>query len=390
MTHDRSIDSDPLQNLLANAFAVQESGIDPQVLASLVELEQSIDNQNLDLRAFIQRIAEHARSVAQANGTAIGSLEADELVYHAATGNAAPYAGRRVIATLTSSATSDITTEILRVEDADADPRLQASICRQFGAKSLLILPIACDHELWGVLQVFFDHPHTFAEPEVRTYHLLLELLASSLSASAESVHLEAHPGLNIDGESPSDIPGELPSLAPMPELRVAPAAFGALGEVVNLPAGGFDQQPIPHTARPASTLAWRRAWDIVVAAVAIIAVAILLLRHDHQSNTASEAPASAEPTSSDPGQLPPSGQSLAQPAHDAVSGPDAVPAPLATAASASAPALSGRVHRFGDDVTVRYFTPTPTVLRTNADGTQIRHLSDDVTIRYFNRAQRH
>ena len=42
----------------------------------------------------------------------------------------------------------------------------------------------------------------------------------------------------------------------------------------------------------------------------------------------------------------------------------------------------------FGSDVTVRYFTPKATVLRTNSDAPEIRRLSDDVTIRYFNASQ--
>src|SRR5262245_37112743 len=125
MNRDSSTDFDPLQSLLANAFAVQESGIDPDCLADSIDLQRSLENGAFDLGTFIERIVERARSVAHASGTAIGLLEGDELVYQAAAGSAASYVGRRVIATLTNSTTSETTIEILRVENADADPRLQ-------------------------------------------------------------------------------------------------------------------------------------------------------------------------------------------------------------------------------------------------------------------------
>jgi hypothetical protein len=54
----------------------------------------------------------------------------------------------------------------------------------------------------------------------------------------------------------------------------------------------------------------------------------------------------------------------------------------LAPAATRWRVARDGRLKRFGDDVTVRYFSPrAATVLRT--DGVETRQLSDDVTVRY-------
>jgi hypothetical protein len=421
MNRDTPMDSDPLQNLLADAFAVQESGIRPDCLADLVHLEQSIEKNDFDLLDFMQRIAERARSVAQASGTAIGSIEADELVYQAVTGSAASYNGRRVIATLTSSTTQETTAEILRVEDADADPRLQASICRQFGARSLLILPIACDHELWGVLQIFFDQPHAFAEPEIRTYHLLLELLTSALSLPVESEQLvtasdeplfavrEAIATSSTPFESP-----ELPALndtvlvpvasllepdnlhAGVPELRdpdldhsewVEPDPVASVTGLLNVPNVGYLRSDARRSSR-ACALLWRRAWDIAVAAVAVIAVAILFVRQDRLPTIGAPATPSTAVASGDQSSPAASVPSLAQPANSPLHEPDAKP-DLVPVNSNFAHALPSRIHRFGNDVTVRYFTPTtPTIVRTNADHTEIRQLSDDVTIRYFNVSQ--
>jgi hypothetical protein len=43
-----------------------------------------------------------------------------------------------------------------------------------------------------------------------------------------------------------------------------------------------------------------------------------------------------------------------------------------------------GRVQYFGDDVTVRYFTPKPEPVKTTLREGDIHHISDDVTVRYF------
>ena len=53
-------------------------------------------------------------------------------------------------ASLTVSADAKTNCEILRVENAQTDTRIEADICRQFGASALLILPIYHDRVLAG------------------------------------------------------------------------------------------------------------------------------------------------------------------------------------------------------------------------------------------------
>jgi hypothetical protein len=44
---------------------------------------------------------------------------------------------------------------------------------------------------------------------------------------------------------------------------------------------------------------------------------------------------------------------------------------------------LNSRVKNFGNDVTVRYFTPRTVVIQTAGDS-EVHEVSDDVTVRYF------
>src|SRR4029077_11077268 len=127
-------------------------------------------------------IADRVRDVANATGVAIGLLRGDQLVYCAGSGSAASYIGRHVMAALSVSTAAKTSREILRVDNAETDARIEAAICRQFGAKSLLILLIYQNHAVAGVLEAFFSEAHSFQDGEVRAYQLMAGLVGEAMS----------------------------------------------------------------------------------------------------------------------------------------------------------------------------------------------------------------
>src|ERR1700680_2256014 len=182
-----SLDRTPLQKLLANAFAVQHSQMDKQWLSAIVEVQGLIAGRELDVDGTMQFVVDRAQAVANATGVAIALFKGHQLVYRAGSGSAADYVGRHVMATL--SVPADTTgREILRVEDAETDTRIQAEICRQFGAKSLLILLIYHEQSVAGVLEIFFSEAHAFQDCEVRAYRLMAGLIGEAMS---QATHLE-------------------------------------------------------------------------------------------------------------------------------------------------------------------------------------------------------
>ncbi len=182
LSSDPTLDRESFQKLLASAFAVQESGMKSQSLTAILELQKSIRMGHLDVDGAAHLIAEWARSVANASGVAMGRLKGDQLIYTAGSGSAASYIGRRVMATFSTWAPKEINSEILRVEDTTTDSRIEAAVCRQFGVKSLLILPIYHGRFVGGVLQVLFNEPHSFLDQEVRTYWILAKLIGEAMS----------------------------------------------------------------------------------------------------------------------------------------------------------------------------------------------------------------
>ncbi len=224
-----NLDRETFQQLLANAFVVQESHINSQSLSAIMEVQRSIAKGELDLDGAMRHIVEPAQKVANATGVAIALLNRDRLTCRAGIGSSADLVGRQLTASLTVSARSRTNREILRVENAQTDTRIEADICRQFGANALLILPIYHDGAVAGVLEVKFNEAHGFDDREVRTYRLMAEQIEVALTRAAQVEH-ELERTRNLAAQLPP-IPEAPEQIAPLEEEFVPPPEFMMLPE---------------------------------------------------------------------------------------------------------------------------------------------------------------
>ena len=239
MSTDPSLDRASFEKFLASAFAVQSSGLDTESLSALVELQRSISTGETDLAQAMHLVAERARTVANATGVAVAQLIGNQLVYRAGSGNASSYIGRHVTAVLSASAPDEARGEILRVENAQSDTRIEAEVCRLYGANALLIVPIYRDHAVAGVLEVFFSEAHIFADREVLTYRAMARLVEETMRADllgerkkleqkkleqkkATAAQLEALPLIVQPAGSPVDRLRGADETAVPPEMRLA------------------------------------------------------------------------------------------------------------------------------------------------------------------------
>jgi len=276
-----SLDRKTFQQLLANAFAVQESQINSRSLSAIMDVQRSIAKGKLDLDGAMRHIVESARSVANATGVAIALLKGDQLTYRAGSGSSAAYVGRQVTASLTVSANAKTNCEILRVENAQTDTRIEADICRQFGANALLILPIYHDRALAGVLDVRFSEGHAFGDPEVRTYRLMAEQIEVALNHAAQLEHLlDRNENLRADLPPIPDAREKITppdDFVPPPEFMMLPqnehslyARCGAvLADVMQLVIFKQSARLVTTITRRAKSLTWpsrRRGATVVLA----------------------------------------------------------------------------------------------------------------------------
>src|SRR5579864_201153 len=176
MSTHQSFDRESFQSLLANAFSVQQSGMAPESLAAIIEIQRVVAGGGVDAHDAMNLVAERAQGVADASGIGIALLEGNQLVHRAGSGTALQNVGSQLTAVLSHAAHDHPRREILRVENAATDSRIEGEICRQFDVEALLMVPIYREHVMMGVLEVFFKRPHAFSEPEVRTYQLMATL----------------------------------------------------------------------------------------------------------------------------------------------------------------------------------------------------------------------
>jgi hypothetical protein len=386
-----SLDRGSFQRLLANAFEVQESQLDSQSLSAINEIQRLIGKGALDVDGAIRSIADCARNVANATGVAIGLLKGDQLVYRAGSGGATTYIGRRVMATLTVPADTLASREILRVENTQTDPRIEAAICRQFGAKSLIIFLICHNHTAAGVLEVFFSEAHAFQNREVRTYLLMVGLIEDAMSHAAQ---LEERKSLTAEVSNTQHAIEQTERECLNEGSMLHPANTHAIDQ--NSGAGvvvkelAVSRQPallITIMQRAKEIMLHKRRWNVAAAVVAIVLVLTCWIAYSGRhpasplgssalpSSTAIEPQVPFQPTKTMPAKT----TFKVQPAPASLKGPKPAQATLQVKR-----ASRNDVRYFGDDVTVRYFTPKFAPHRMRVRKSQVVYIGDDVTVHHF------
>lgn len=388
-----TLDRESFEKLLANAFAVQNSHLDRQSLSVVIDVERLIQKGKLDLDGTVRLVADYARNVADATGICIGLLKGNQLVFRAGSGSGAVYVGQQVMASLTVSAESNASGEILRVENADVDTRIDAAICRQFGAKALLILPIYHGRTIAGVVEILFSEPHAFEDRELRTYRLLAGLVGEVMSHAtqveaakkvAKNQTVPLAPTVSPVPPIASRPPEVVKSTVPI-AVRAERPMFSQPGEV-STGTGSFRKTVILEQGIAWGAAIFERGKRLVresgrpgrgtaaLAAVFLLVAASWMAYSSRRA--ASPVQSSAKPESVGVEQ---------QPIRPTRTASEATPKPrTGTVRRQRRRTGSTEVEYIGDDVTVRHFTPKPAPNRVLVGSNKVHHIGDDVTVRYF------
>lgn len=366
--------------------------MDTESLTALLELQRTIATGELDMDRAMYQVAERARSVANATGTAVALLQGDQLVYRAGSGSAAAYIGRRVTAILTSSVHSQARGEILRVENARTDGRIEASICRAFGANSLLILPIYRERAMAGVLEVLFDEAHGFQDRELQTYRLLAGLVEEAMFRDAQLDQKNALATQATTVLHAIDlITSEMQKFRGDEKSAPGPARKGGIAQVyaeVRTTAGKLSAALQSAKAAARAMLRVKRAsvdkllWNVAAAGVATALAIAGWIAYDRPAQ--SPADASAQPRSN-AGQQAGSAPATLSPAN-LISQPQAAAGGMQDTRAAAFKRVRiglNEVDYITDDVTIRDFMPKPAPPRIRIGGRRV-DFGEDVTVRYF------
>jgi hypothetical protein len=304
-------------------------------------------------------VADRSQNVANATGIAVALLKAGQLVYRAGSGSAAAYVGRRVTAVLSVSAHDDARDEILRVENAQTDRRIEAAVCRLFGANALLIVPIYQERAVAGVLEVFFSEAHTFQDREVLTYRVMARLVEDAMLRNARPDQKKA----------------------PATQLTTVPHAAEATGE-----PGLW--QPV-KAATTINQLVKRVAldklrWDVAAAVVGTALVVVSWVAYDHRAAPPPDASSLQRSNTVEqqvPAKLSPASNRTSTP-RTAAGGTEGMEA--AGSAFKLVRVGQNEVDYIAEDVTIRRFTPKPQHRPQMRVGEKRVDFGEDVTVRYF------
>ena len=253
---------------------VEESPGDVDLVTILREAAAS---GSQPLESIADAVADAARVLSGADGTALGLETKGVILCRARSGDIAPPIGAPI------SAQSGISGECLRTgtmlvcHDAMTDPRVDTEVCRSLGIRSVAAVPVRGPLRVAGILEAFSARPNSFDGDALNSLRDLAEI--------AETAYRREAPHYAPVGRPFPEVP------RPSPTVR--PAPMSASQEILE----GISQ------------LGKRRVWMVVgIAAVLLLVVGVAWWAWHTPSDDASSSAgaqnvraASPEPTSSAP-----------------------------------------------------------------------------------------
>jgi len=161
-------------------------------LSAIIATQSEIARAGLDLDVVTDLVARLSLDLTRADGAAVGLIEGGVLVRRAAVGPLAADLGAGMPIGPDLPGPGLRPGEVLRCEDAEADPRVDREACRRAGVRSLVAVPLNHGGAAVGVLAVLAAGPRRFAGREVRTLQVLAGLSGAAMDQAAESAGKQA------------------------------------------------------------------------------------------------------------------------------------------------------------------------------------------------------
>jgi TonB family protein len=187
---------------LAAKFSVHSGGSLPDDLSTELALE-----------IVLNEIVEQACLATGATGAAVVLEREGEMVCRASSGPTAPELGARLDIGTGLSGECMRTGMSQRCDDAQNDPRADATASERLGLRSVLVLPLVGRHGVIGLFEIFSPRANAFGERDERTLEALAARVLKNLERAAEPVGSATHV-LSI-----IDLIAEEPQFAAEPQL---------------------------------------------------------------------------------------------------------------------------------------------------------------------------
>lgn len=149
-------------------------------LAGVVAAQQEMLSVIDDPEGVMQKLVDRAPEITRSSGAVVELIDGSDMVYAAASGAAKPHVGLRLPVDRSLSGTAAREKCLLRCDDSELDPRVDAAACRKIGIRSMVIVPLLDGERSIGALKTFSEQAGAFDDVDAYA----LQLLAGSASAA--------------------------------------------------------------------------------------------------------------------------------------------------------------------------------------------------------------
>jgi putative methionine-R-sulfoxide reductase with GAF domain len=190
-----------------------------------------------DLQAALQLLVERAQYITGATGAALALADGDDMVCRASVGRCAPAVGARLQVRSGLTGESISRKQLLRCDNAEADPRVNLEACRELGIASIVVMPLLTRAgEARGLFELFSDHPNAFEERDLNALERMAELTKTSLDLAARPLIVPS------SAVRRNETLAAAPAARPKPALTSAtegskPPASGVSPSLTSIPA---------------------------------------------------------------------------------------------------------------------------------------------------------
>jgi len=167
-------------------------------LMALIAVENELRNAGNRLDDALQLLAARAMSFTRATAAAVALTPEEPLpplaeparymVCRASVGQEAPGVGLRLRVGSGFSGECVRTAKLLRCDDAEKDPRVDAASCRQLGIRSILAAPAMAGNEVIALLEVFSPEAQAFNDNDGVVLLRLADMIAGCLQRAGKLV----------------------------------------------------------------------------------------------------------------------------------------------------------------------------------------------------------
>jgi GAF domain-containing protein len=144
------------------------------------------DEPKLD--RILNDVAARALQATGATGVAIGLGREDAMICYAATGLPFADLGVRI------NTESGLTAAAIRRQmsqwcsDTESDSRVDIEVCRQLGARSIIVVPVCVRDTVVGVIAIFSANPDAFSLRDLNSVKELAELASEAIETTVENI----------------------------------------------------------------------------------------------------------------------------------------------------------------------------------------------------------